>query len=134
MVHFSPVSGWDYAVYSFVLNGTVGAVDTKADGSRYIPRSYTITKVILHIESNGGTGGNTIVDVNKNGTTIFTTQPNRPTVAFDAGDNVTEEVTNMDVTSIEGGDILTVDVDEIVTGGNVKDIQVEVVCRGRGGG
>jgi hypothetical protein len=58
------------------------------------------------------TGADLIVDVNKNGTTIFTTQANRP--AISAGTVVTtDEVTNMDVTSLAAGDELTVDVDQV---------------------
>jgi len=57
------------------------------------------------------TGAAIIVDINKNGTTIFTTQGNRPTIAisgFDSG-----LVGNMDVTSLTDGDYFTVDIDQI---------------------
>ena len=61
------------------------------------------------------TGTSLIVDVNKNGTTIFTTQANRPTVTV--GSVVTStEVTNMDVTELASGDELTVDVDQVGSG------------------
>jgi len=58
------------------------------------------------------TGADLIVDVNKNGTTIFTTQANRPRIT--AGSVVTvSEVTNMDITTLAAGDELTVDVDQV---------------------
>ena len=133
MVKFQGVAGWEYQNFVFTINGAV-TTGTKIDGSRYVPRNYTITKVVLHVETNGGASGNTIIDVNKNGTTLFTVQANRPTVAWDAGDDITEEVSNMDITAIEGADILTMDVDTVVVGGTVSNIQVTVVARGRGGG
>lgn len=56
------------------------------------------------------TGDDIVVDVNLNGTTIFTTQANRPTIASSANDsgNVTP-----DVTAVSAGDYLTVDIDQV---------------------
>jgi hypothetical protein len=54
-------------------------------------------------------GGSVVVDVNKNGTTVFTTQANRPTIT--TGNTTSGKVTSMDVTSVADGDYLTVDVD-----------------------
>lgn len=51
-----------------------------------------------------------IVDVNKNGSTIFTTQSNRPTIA--AGTNYSG-VKVPGVTTISGSDYLTVDIDQV---------------------
>lgn len=65
-----------------------------------------------------------IVDVNKNGTTIFTTQGNRPTVAisgFTSG-----KVSNMDVTSLADGDYLTIDLDQIGSTVPGADLTVQV--------
>jgi hypothetical protein len=56
------------------------------------------------------TGAAILVDVNKNGTTIFTTQGNRPSIA--AGGNASSAAVP-DVTSLAAGDFLTVDVDQI---------------------
>jgi len=56
------------------------------------------------------TGASIIVDVHKNGTTIFTTPANRPTIAvaaFDSG------LAIPDVTAVAAGDVLTVDIDQI---------------------
>ncbi len=56
------------------------------------------------------TGSAILVDVNKNGTTIFTTQGNRPSIA--AAGNASGAAVP-DVTSLAAGDFLTVDVDQI---------------------
>jgi hypothetical protein len=52
-----------------------------------------------------------LVDVNVNGTTIYTTQGNRPTVA--AGTNGGAISATPDVTALAVGDYLTVDIDQI---------------------
>jgi hypothetical protein len=72
------------------------------------------------------TGATLIADVNIDGTTIFTTQANRPTIAVSTN---TILRTNMDVTSFPNGSYLTVDIDQIgstVTGANLV-VQVTVV-------
>jgi hypothetical protein len=57
------------------------------------------------------TGASIIVDVNINGTTIFTTQANRPSIAISGF--VSSRVTNMDVITISEGQYFTVDIDQV---------------------
>lgn len=68
-----------------------------------------------------------IIDVNKNGTTIFTTQANRPVIAV--GANTSGKVTNMDVSIVAVGEYLTIDIDQVgtVTPGADLTVQVEVM-------
>lgn len=56
------------------------------------------------------TGASVIFDVNKNGTTIFTTQGNRPTIAAAA---TIGALATPNITALAAGDVLTVDVDQI---------------------
>ena len=56
-------------------------------------------------------GASVILDVNKGGTTIFTTQANRPTVA--AAATTATLAGQPEVTSFSAGDVLTVDVDQV---------------------
>jgi len=74
------------------------------------PTSITI-KSIRAMVGTVPTGAAIIVDIHKNGTTIFTTQDNRPTIAISANDS--GEVTNMNVTTVAKGDYFTMDVDQI---------------------
>lgn len=74
-----------------------------------VVRNITIVNVEVHVGT-APTGATAIFDVNKNGTTIFTTQGNRPTVAI-SGTSDTSSVP--DVTTASAGDYLTVDVDQI---------------------
>lgn len=57
------------------------------------------------------TGAAILVDINKNGTTIFTTQGNRPTIA--ASGFASGRVANMDVATLADGDYLTADIDQV---------------------
>lgn len=61
--------------------------------------------------STAPTGAALLVDVNKNGTTMFTTQANRPTIA--AGAYTETAITAPDVVSIAAGDRITVDIDQV---------------------
>ena len=58
-------------------------------------------------------GSTAIFDLNKNGTTMYTTQGNRPTIAA-AATSVT--ATNPDVLTWAAGDRLSVEVDQIGSG------------------
>lgn len=57
------------------------------------------------------TGASIIFDVNKNGTTIFTTQANRPTIT--ATNTKSSSLAVPNVTALAAGDTLTVDVDQV---------------------
>lgn len=72
------------------------------------------------------TGQPVIIDVNDDGTTIFTTQANRPTIA--AGANTSGSVTSMNDTTWQAGHYLTVDVDQIGSGTAGADLVVQVLA------
>jgi hypothetical protein len=74
--------------------------------------TWTILSVRATVET-APSGGSVVIDVNKNGTTIFTTQSNRPTIT--TGNLTSGTVTNMDVTTVAAGDYITVDVDTATT-------------------
>lgn len=73
------------------------------------PFAVTIDSVAITAGSSPS-GAAILVDVNKNGTTIFSTQGNRPSIAVGAnasGDQVP------DITALTVGDYLTVDLDQV---------------------
>lgn len=64
---------------------------------------------------------NIIVDINKNGTTIFTSQANRPTIP------TTQQISNLavpDISSLVNFDILSLDIDQVGTGTVGADLSV----------
>ena len=89
----------------------------------YALAGFTIGNVRLYATT-GPTGASLIFDVNLNGTTIFTTQANRPTVASGANYDATSVP---DITAVAAGDYFTVDCDQVgstIAGSNVT-IQIE---------
>lgn len=73
------------------------------------------------------TGASILIDVNKNGTTIFTTQSSRPTIAVSTN---TDQGAAPDVTTIADGDYITVDIDQIGSGVAGADLVVQIWLRG----
>lgn len=72
------------------------------------------------------TGASIVVDVNIGGTTIFTTQANRPTIAASA--LTSGKVTNYNVTTIADGSYFTVDVDAVGATVAGADLTVQILC------
>lgn len=82
-------------------------------GRFYNDTGQTLT--ITYVRATVGTAPASVavrVDVNRDGTTIFTTQANRPSITPGA---FTAKVTNMDVTTLAAGSYLSVDVDQTGT-------------------
>jgi opacity protein-like surface antigen len=89
------------------------------------PCAMTIVKCIAKVTT-APTDASLIADIHKNGTTIFTTQANRPTIAA-AGTSVTTVAP--DITTLAEGDLVTIDIDQIgstVAGQNLA-LVVEVL-------
>lgn len=102
-----------------------GTLTVSAGTIRYrFPWAATILGVTAAVNT-APTGSSLICDVNKNGTTIFTTQANRPTIAA-SGTATTTEPTP-DVTAMATGDYLTVDIDQI--GSSVAGADLTVIVR-----
>lgn len=83
--------------------------------------------VIKGVRASAGTaptGSSILVDVNLNGTTIFTTQGNRPAIA--ASGVTSGKVTNMNVTAWPDGNYITIDVDQIGSTIAGADLTVQI--------
>jgi len=99
-----------------------GALAVVSGVARFVAAySGTISAVYI-AEDDNGSANSTIVDVHKNGTTIFTTQANRPSIANDDADSVASGTP--DVTSFVAGDVFTIDIDAIATGASGLGIAI----------
>jgi hypothetical protein len=87
---------------------------TGVDGAYVSDSAFSITGVWVY-RGTAGSASSTIVDIHKNGTTMYTTQGNRPTIAYDDGDKKVD-CTLPDVVTIAAGDIITIDIDQKETG------------------
>lgn len=94
-----------------------------ATGSQrwYADGDYVINVVRASVGT-PSSGASVIVDVNIDGTTIFTTQGNRPTIAA-GGYTATG---TPDVTALSNGSYLTVDIDQIGSGTTGADLLVQI--------
>lgn len=105
------------SIATFAQSGTMGVA---VGATRWpIPYNATILSAYAAVGT-APTGANILIDINLNGTTIFTNQANRLTIT--AGSNYSGINTSMSVTSVAAGQYLTVDVDQVgstVAGSNL---------------
>lgn len=85
--------------------------------------NLTIIQVFCAVNT-APTGADVIVDVNQNGTTIFTTPANRPVIAAGAESG---DTTTIDAPTWVAGNYLTVDVDQIGSAVAGADLTVHVI-------
>ena len=115
----------------FVFNAGAANIATGTKfGSIQIKNDFSVPLTIQSVRAILATAPTTqsaIFDVNVDGTTIFTTQANRPTIAAAATDS--GSVTNMEVVTIAPGSVLTVDVDQIGSGTVGAGLTLTVTCR-----
>ena len=117
--------GYTETTIVLFLDGAQTVGTKKKNWNFYVPwtNGATIKKAILKANT-GPTGAALIVDINKNGTTMYTTQANRPTIAYNDGDSKVD-ATLPDVVTIAAGDIITLDIDQKETG-TPKDLIVMI--------
>lgn len=86
-------------------------------------RTLTITSIRASVGV-AATGAAILIDVNKNGSTLFTTQANRPTIAV----STFTDTAVADITTWGVGDYLTVDIDQIGSTVAGADLTLTVVA------
>jgi len=86
-------------------------------------RNLTLTEVFLFVHG-APSGDDIIVDVHKNGVTIFTDQGNRPVILDGQNTGIS---TDLDVTDFQVGDYLTIDVDQVGSGFEGSYLTVHIV-------
>jgi hypothetical protein len=114
--------------YSFAVDGRL-AVATNVPNAFIVTKDVEITACYIYCKT-PGTASSTIVDVNKNGTTIYTTQANRPTLAYNDANGWASSIP--DILTFAAGDVITLDIDAIAT--RAEDLVVALSVKGAGGG
>ena len=97
----------------WVANGPY-RVDTAVDAAWVVPTAIEVSGVWLY-RGNAGTSGSTTLDLNRNGSTMYTTQANRPSIAYNDSDLIVN-CPLPDIISLAVGDKVTVDTDQIEAG------------------
>lgn len=111
------------AIASQVFTRSGSLVISAGTGRLLLDAAATVVGVTAIVDT-APTGASIIIDVNKNGVTLFTTQGERPTIT--AGTNVTATAAVPDITSLVAGDYLTVDVDQVGSTINGANLTVQV--------
>jgi hypothetical protein len=106
-----------------------GTVSTGTKARLVLGRPFRVTKVSTSLGTTG-TGSTTLVDVNKNGTTIFTTQGSRPSIAISATESTLGTPDAGSTCVFDSDDILTVDVDQFGTSAANLTVLLHVVYTG----
>lgn len=108
----------------------IAAITTGTDKWRWtVTRHSRITDIIVDSITAGSGGTSDIIDIHLNGTTIYTTQANRPTL-LQADTGLWTEAGEPEITVLVPGDVLTVDIDQIsTTGSALVEVCVITVAR-----
>lgn len=130
----SPVTSgsWGTAIqrtrqHIFTVAGTLSVATGKLRIYNRTGHDLTIVGVFLSADT-PSSGSDIIVDVNLNGTTIFTTQANRPRIV--AGAN-TGETSTINVSAwANGNNYLQTDIDQVGTGPPGSDLTIHVITVG----
>lgn len=120
--------GWETTTnYQTQLFAFTGAATVQAGVLRWYNRTGRTLNVVgcWAAANTQPTGAALVADVNKNGTTIFTTQGNRPSVTAATNGGVLSATP--DVTTVADGDYVTVDIDVIGSTIAGSDVTVGVV-------
>lgn len=114
------VQQFTYQVQVFTVPGTLSVGTGRA--KFYIPGPITLGNVRASVGT-APTGADITIDVNKNGTTVFTTQTNRPKIF--AGQTLVSTSTP-NITEFTTGDYITVDIDAIGSLNPGSDLTVQI--------
>lgn len=118
-----PLNPNEYQILHHYIAGAQTATAKKV--GFLIPFDGTIVDIRAHLDT-APTGAAFILDVNKNGTTVFTTQGSRPTIAISGNASTT---TLPDVVAVAAGDRLTVDVDVIGSSVAGSDLYISIAIK-----
>jgi len=88
-------------------NGPI-RVDTDVDGAWVVPTACEIARLRLWRDV-AGSAGSTILDLKRNGSSLYATQANRPTILASAGNGAIQDCILPDVVSLAADDVITVD-------------------------
>lgn len=109
--------------YTFSVTGNLAVATGKH--RIYLEGSYVVETIRVAVGT-APTGSSVLVDVNKGGVSLFTTQANRPAIASSANSGTAN---NPDVTTFAANDYMTVDVDQIGSTTPGADLTVTVRLR-----
>lgn len=125
VVNWAPVAERPIETHSFTVGGEAAVA---SHGHRLVIEDGGQVVDVRATVGTAPTGADMIVDVNRNGTTIFTTQSNRPQIAAGSTTDISRTIENG---RLDPGDYLTVAVDQVGSTVAGSDLVVNVRVRRR---
>lgn len=123
-------AGADYEIsenrpaFVFTVTGTL-VTGTSVTPVLIAPRTLTIVKAYANVKT-APTGANLVLDINKNASTLWSTQANRLTVVAGAASGTQA---SFNVTGLVEGDILTLDIGIVGSAVAGADLTVTLRCK-----
>lgn len=123
-------TGADYEIsenrpaFVFTVTGTL-VTGTSVTPILIAPRTLTIVKAYANVKT-APTGANLVLDINKNASTLWSTQTDRLTIVAGATSGTQ---TSFNVTNLVEGDILTLDLDSAGSTVAGADLTVTLRCK-----
>jgi hypothetical protein len=109
---------------SFAVVGNLTSGSTNVAPILISPATFTIVDVLSTVKV-APSGSPIIIDINKNGTTIFGTQSARPSIQTGS---YTGSASGFTVDSLDIGDLLTIDIDQNGSSNSGSGLTVMVCC------
>ena len=100
------ISYLTFDIYGALTTGT------QKGGTRLISNPNILSQIYIYLK-NTGSSGETIIDINKNGTSIFTNPSQRPHIPYNDINKFDEALVSIALTK---NDIITIDIDQIAVG------------------
>ena len=124
--NFDAVEAAILPTFGFTVPGSL-FTGTSVAPAIIVNNSLTIDTAYAYVKT-APTGASIIVDINLNGTSIWSSTPaNRLTIPAGAADQAYTQ-SSFDTTSLSEGDILTLDIDQVGSTVRGSDITVELRC------
>lgn len=121
--NFQNLSDQIRPTFVFTIVGTL-VTGASLSPALIVPIDLTIETCYLYAKT-GPTSADLIIDINKNGSTIWSTQENRAKIT-DGNQSGNTSVFN--TTDLSAGDVITLDVDQIGSGTAGADLTVQLKC------
>jgi len=119
---YSVLLGSEPYIKVFPVAGNIGATGTDISRAYYANEPMRVIGTEIEVGSVASTSGNTVVDINKGGTTMFTT---KPTIAYNAL-TVATPFTADTATSLALGDRVSIDIDTVTSTTFPQDLYVSL--------
>lgn len=132
VTHSPTQMGRNSIIFSDYVSGALTAGTLKKEW--IVPFFCNIVEVIVDSETNGVGTANSIIDVNRNGTSVFSSQNYRPALRSNDtghwkwGADGLLEYPEYEATQLVPGDILSYDVDQIQTTSGVLRTKIFILC------